>query len=235
MRLFLLAVCALLSLTSAYALSGFVTDTADLFTPQEEAQLTAIAQEIYDSNAAQYAIVTTPSLNGQDIESYSIQLAQGQLGDTAKDNGLLLVIAPNERLYRFEVGSGLEGTLNDARVGRIGRTYLVPAFRQTQYGPGTIAASDALRQILVTNTEPQAMQAKRFDARLWFGIFALLVFMILVFAGGKQQRKKKEKEDEFWSAALAAAYLFGGRGGGGGDGGGFGGGGFSGGGGSGGW
>src|SRR5262245_58319789 len=122
----LLFLCVLSSVYAA-SIQGFVNDEADLFTPEEEQAIIAIAQEIYNSKAAQYAVVTTPSLENQDIESYSIQLAQGKLGDTELDNGLLLVIAPNERLYRFEVGSGLEGTLNDARVGRIGRTYLVDA------------------------------------------------------------------------------------------------------------
>jgi uncharacterized protein len=92
------------------------------------------------------AILTVKSLQGQSLEEFSITVAHDKwkLGQKGKDNGVLLMIALNERKYRIEVGYGLEGILPDSLVGGIGRQYLVPYFRKGDYSSGIYAATLAI-------------------------------------------------------------------------------------------
>ena len=72
----------------------------------EKQQIEQVAQQLYDADLAQIAIVTIDSLDGQSIEDVAFKLAEGKLGTQDKDNGLLLLIAVEDRAYRFEVGRG---------------------------------------------------------------------------------------------------------------------------------
>ncbi len=218
-------------------IDGYVTDAANIFTPEEEAQLSAQLQTIFESGRIEFAVVTVPSLEGLPIEDYSMSIAQEKLGKTEGDNGLLLLIAPTERKYRFEVGRGLEGTLNDAKIGRVARTYIVPAFREEKYAAGVSQSITAVDQ-LIQGIEPATLEedAAPFASRVWIALFILFVLVQIVASIAKKKRKNK-----YTDAAEAASWLFlrppGGSGGfgGGSGGGGFGGGSFGGGGSSGGW
>ncbi|MDP2750889.1 MAG: TPM domain-containing protein [Nanoarchaeota archaeon] len=230
--------------TGEVSIKSYVNDYADIFTSAEESELTSIAQRIYDSERAQYAIVTVRTTGEEAIDYYSINLAQGKLGDTDKDNGLLLLIAVDDRNYRFEVGSGLEGMFNDAKIGRIGRVYIVPNFINEEYGKGTIEASLAIETILINQTDPEELvSAKKSDdlnnkvAIITIIIIVLIVAIAITAAVIHENKLKKEgKESRYFGAAAGATTLFGGGFGRGGfGGGGFGGGGFGGGGAGGGW
>ncbi|MCX6711642.1 MAG: TPM domain-containing protein [Candidatus Woesearchaeota archaeon] len=227
-------------LAQEISIKGFVNDYSNILSEQEKQQITQIAQSIYDSGKAEYAIVIINSTQGQDIKSYAITLAQGKLGSKEKDNGLLLLVSIEDREYRFEVGSGLEGTLNDAKVGRIGRDYLVPNFQKGQYGQGIIEASQAIQNALnqtaneQVNTNPSQQMITPLIVLIIFIIIFLSFFMFSII-------KYSKKKNKHFKTARNALIFFGatqgfkGRGGFGGSGGGFGGGGFSGGGSSGGW
>jgi uncharacterized protein len=217
-------------------IEGFVNDQANIFTPEEEAAIAAQAQTMFEAGRVQYAVVTVASLEELPIEEYAYRIAEGNLGQTEADNGLLLLVAPAERQYRFEVGRGLEGTLNDAKIGRVGRSYLVPAFQAEAYGEGVLQASIAIDQ-LVQGVEPAYPDADEVSGItilvVWIVIYGI-IFLIVMAA--RKRRKKK-----YGDAAEVAAWMLlgsrppGGGGFGGGGFGGFGGGGFGGGGASGGW
>jgi len=246
-KFFLIFVILLISiplvLSQKVEITGYVNDYANVI--PDETVLNAILQQIHNSGIAEYSIVTVNSLEGRDIESYSLNLAQGVLGDKEKNNGLLLVVAIEDKKYRFEVGRGLEATLNDAKVGRIGRTYLQDNFRAGDYAKGITEASLAVKSILlgeedsayyVSNTPQVNMDYNTISNLFWFIFFIIFFILPILFS------KNKNKKDRIFNAALGAAFLFGGggrRGGGGlggsGGFGGFGGGGFGGGGASGGW
>ena len=218
------------------AITYYVNDYASIFTPDQVQTLEQILINISQSGAAEYAIVTVDTTGEVPIEEYAINLAQGKLGDTEKDNGLLLLIAVSDKKYRFEVGSGLEGTLTDARVGGLGRKYLVPYFRQEDYGGGVIAVSAALQDILVNGNTAEIAVAPE-GSPLWILLIIAIIILIVLFAIAYSQRKKHGK---YYDAALAAANIASAsdwwrRGGGSGGFGGFGGGSFGGGGASGGW
>ena len=242
--LLVLAAPALAETPADVTLSGFVNDYAGVLSADEKAVLERDLQAIFDSGTAQVAIVTVANLGGQDIGSFSYQVAEGKLGDSMKNNGLLLLIAVDDHRYRFEVGRGLEPVFNDARIGRIGRTYLVPAFREGEYGVGLGNAVRAIVAVLANETDSSfyASDAQNDQAPSWMTIM-ILVFVIFWLgswiagiAGAVKQARKRRPDDHLFAAAVAAAFLRGGKGGGGfSGGGGFGGGSFGGGGASGGW
>jgi len=218
----------------------YVNDYANILNQEQENEIASIAKQIKDSGEAEYAVVIINSLEGQSIEAYSLELAQGNLGDTEKNNGLLLLVALEDRKYRFEVGRGLEAILNDAKVGRIGRNYLVPNFQDENYANGILEASLAVRSILLGDVESEYYAAvnevsyEQYEPLFTFAFF--LIFFIGLPLLANIFRKKKS-DNRYFNAAMGAVILFGGRRGGGHSGGfgGFGGGGFGGGGASGGW
>lgn len=237
----------LITLVSVFAeeiaIKGFVSDYSNILTNEEKQQITQIAQSIYTSGKAEYAIVIVNSTQGQNIEDYAIKLAQGKLGNPEKDNGLLLLVSVLDRQYRFEVGSGLESTLNDAKVGRIGRDYLVPNFKQGNYGKGIVEASVAIQNALnqTTNEEVNTKQSQQLITPLV--VLIIFVIIIISFFMINIIKYSKKKNKHFKTARNALIFFgatrgFKGKGGFGGSGGfgGFGGGGgFSGGGSSGHW
>jgi len=221
----------------------FVNDYAGIIDPDTKIQLDSDLKQIYDSGIAQYSIVTIKSLEGKDIFSYSLDLAQGHLGSAEKNNGLLLLVALDDREYRFEVGRGIEYLLNDAKAGRIGRYYLVPNFKEGNYSKGILEASLAVKSILLgENYSEYYVSDEEYDSSSDWIIFAVIIlFMFILPAMINYAIWKRKNKDKYFDAAAAAVILFGGRGGGGSGGfsgggfGGFGGGSFGGGGSSGGW
>ncbi|MFH2027768.1 MAG: TPM domain-containing protein [Nanoarchaeota archaeon] len=246
MRRLILIVMVILLLACVNAapveLKGFVNDYADIISPDYETQIGAVVKEIYDSKTAEFTIVTIKSLDGKDIESYSLEIAQDKLGDKEKNNGLLLLVSLDDRKYRFEVGRGLEPIFNDARIGRIARDYIVENFKNNDYGKGILEASYAVKSVLLGNVEDdyyvddgtivgsESLSTPFIVLSILFFIFVIgiaILRWVLIFKAGKRLLDPKVK-DKYFDAALMAGLLFGGRGRGGLGGGGFGGGGFGG-------
>lgn len=113
--------------------TGYVTDLAGAIQPDTKARLEALATELEQKTGAEMAIVTVHSLEGQSIENYAVDVYK-QLGAGGKhDNrGVLLLVCPEERKYRIEVGYGLEPVINDARAGDTGRS-MVPLLRSGDF------------------------------------------------------------------------------------------------------
>ena len=100
-----------------------------------------IISEINQKTTAEIAIVTVETLDGVPKEEYAIDIAQKWgIGKKQNDNGILILISKQEREYRIEIGRGLEGLINDAKAGRIGRQIMVPNFQRNQYGKGIYEA-----------------------------------------------------------------------------------------------
>src|SRR5216683_1196983 len=128
--------------------TGYVTDLAGVIGAETKARLETLCAEVEQKTGAQMAIVTVGSLEGESVENYAVDLYK-QLGvGSKKDNrGVLLLVAPNERKYRIEVGYGIEPVINDARAGDAGRA-MVPFLRQGDYSKAAeIAAWQLARYI----------------------------------------------------------------------------------------
>ncbi len=129
---------------------GLVNDYANVISAAEETQLNAILTELQQKTGAQVAVVTLPSLDGGQIDDFTIRLAERWgIGQKGKDNGVLLLGATQEgrgNRLRIEVGYGLEGVINDAAAGRILDEYVVPAWNQRQYGTAMANGAAAIAQ-----------------------------------------------------------------------------------------
>src|SRR3989338_5032343 len=116
--------------------AGYITDAANIIDDSVQNQLEALLAEFERNTSTQIAVATIPSLERSDINTYAVELfKEWGIGKKGSDNGVLLVVAPQERKWRIEVGYGLEGVLTDAHSGMIGRAML-PYFKQNDFTAG---------------------------------------------------------------------------------------------------
>jgi uncharacterized protein len=127
------------------ALTSRVVDEAGILSSQVEAELSAQLAAHEQSTTNQIVVVTLPSLQGYDIADFANQLFRHWgLGQKGRNNGVLLIVVPNERKLRIEVGYGLEGALTDAESHSIIERAIKPAFRQGNYEQGIRAGVGAV-------------------------------------------------------------------------------------------
>ena len=218
-------------------LTGRVVDGADMLSPQAETQLTEQLAALEAASGRQLVVVTLAELQGYEIEDFGYQLGRHWgIGEAETDSGALLIIAPNERKVRIEVGYGLEPILTDALSSTILQTVVLPQFRAGDMEAGVIAGTQAIiDQLALPEDEAlaraaQAGQSQSADE----GVAAPIIFVLFIvlwiiggFMGAYGRGRRHRGGNNLWWI-LPLLLSSGGRGGGGG---GFGGGGFSGGGG----
>lgn len=133
-------------------LSGRVVDNAELLSPAARERISTALKAHEAKTANQIAVLTIPTLGEDSIEPYAIKVFEAwKLGKKDKDNGLLLIIVPQERKIRIEVGRGLEGTLPDVSASRIIRNVIAPPFKQKQFDKGVEDGIAAIIQQLEGN------------------------------------------------------------------------------------
>ncbi len=147
------------------ALSGRVVDNADLLTQADRTALAAELQALENKSSDQLVVVTLPSLQGYTIEDYGYQLGRHWGIGTAKlNNGVLLIVAPNERKVRIEVGRGLEPTLTDALSRIVIDNAILPRFRVGDFAGGIKdGVGDIVRVLTGDAAEVEARARARQD------------------------------------------------------------------------
>jgi uncharacterized protein len=126
-------------------LAGRVNDQANLLDDAFEGQLEERLRLLEEETGAQVAVLTIPSLEGDPLEDFSMRVVETwKLGRADADNGVLILIARDERRMRIEVGYGLEGALTDAQSGRIIDILMAPRFREGDFSGGVGAAVEAV-------------------------------------------------------------------------------------------
>lgn len=119
------------------SLSGPVVDKAGILSRNEFEKIENFLLDLDRKSKVQIAVLIIPSLEGESIEDYSMQVAEEwKLGDKEKNSGALLVVAVKDKKLRIEVGYGLEENLTDSRSGQIIRNFIAPQFRSGNYGEG---------------------------------------------------------------------------------------------------
>jgi uncharacterized protein len=214
------------------ALTGRVVDEAGVLSDETRRELDGIlAGDEQQFGGRQIVVVTLKSLQGYDIADYGYRLGRHWgIGQKGKNNGALLIVAPNEHATRIEVGYGLEGDLTDAQSRIIIERVMLPAFRRGDFDGGVLAGTKALLGTLGNKNfaAPHYRRYERDEDRSGGWSTGLIILLIIFFFAGRSW---------FWPLLFLGGG-WGGRhrggwgGGGGWSGGGFGGGGFSGGGGS---
>jgi len=213
--------------------SDYVSDFAHVLSPEAIARVDSICAQLDHSAAnAQIAVVTVHSLEGEDAAEYSDELeTKWKMGRKGSDRGVLILLSINDHQRRIEVGYGLEGILNDAKLGDIGRA-MVPDLRASDFDGAVLLAVGEIGQDIAADAHvqldenaPVAPEAEQQPVRHHSSALAklILLLIVLVFFGGFSLLRM----------LFGFGLFFGGWGGGGwrGGGGGWGGGGFGGGGG----
>ncbi len=204
--------------------TDYVSDFANVLSPEAVARIDAICSELDHSAAhAQIAVVTVHNLDGDEAADYANQLEDHwKMGDKGQNRNALVLLAVDDHKYRIETGYGVEGVLNDAKVGDIGRS-MVPDLRAKDYdgaalyAVGTIAQDLADDAHITLNADMPNAPAEYAPAQHQGGAVAklILIIIVLIFFGGFSLLRM----------LLGAGLFFGGWGRGGFGGGGFGGGG----------
>ena len=208
-------------------LTNFVTDTADLIEPEWEVKINALAKDIEKNTTAEIAVVTVDSLEGLTKEQYAVELfKETGIGKKDKNNGLLILVAKEEREYRFEVGYGLEPYVTDSMYVNIGKRIIEPSFKKGEFGKGIYEAVSVVGGLIEGQEDVlskyQISDETGGEENIQALIVTLLIFMLIVYIIHKS--KGKTSYPLFWGIPR-----YGGRSGGGfGSSGGFGSGGFGG-------
>tara|TARA_R110001583_G_scaffold98294_1_gene243292 strand:+ start:3566 stop:4243 length:678 start_codon:yes stop_codon:yes gene_type:complete len=170
-------------------LTGRVVDQASLFPADTKRSVEKTLREYEKQTTNQVVVVTIPSLNGYSIEDYGYQLGRHWgIGWADKNNGVLLIVAKNDRKMRIEVGYGLEGVLTDAIAANIIQTVIRPEFKKGRYSIGIVKGVNAI--LLSTKGEYVAKPTGFFsdDQKIFtiFIFFSLLIYIFIheFFGGG---------------------------------------------------
>jgi uncharacterized protein len=142
------------------ALTGRVVDQANIIPADVEAQLVARLAALEAKSSDQLVVATVTSLQGYEIEEYGYRLGRTwQIGQGERlNNGVILLVAPNERKVRIEVGYGLEGVLTDMFTGQVVRNDIVPAFKAGDMVGGIVAGVAGIETLLTA--DPAELQAR---------------------------------------------------------------------------
>jgi uncharacterized protein len=173
----------------------YVVDLAGIVRSDLKMELNRYLQTLEQKTTAQVLVLTVQTVDNQSIEEFALNTKEKwKLGQKGKDNGVLIVVAVNDRKYRIEVGYGLESILPDSLVGSIGREYFVPYFRQGDFSTGIYAGTVAVIRTIADHegvnmalgsgqAQPRGAPARKpltlFNKIMLavFGIIALVLFI----------------------------------------------------------
>ena len=176
------------------SLNSPVIDQANILSSQDKQALSDQILKLYQQGKAQIGVVIVPTTGQEAIFDYSMRVAeQWQLGKAKRDNGLLIVIAINDRKIQILTGYGLEGVLPDIVAGRIIRNEITPYFKQAEYAQGIQSGLNEIERILNLDPEiaqqaaqelkeqqAQALHEQQARSQLW--TYALVIIVVGTFA-----------------------------------------------------
>ncbi len=159
-------------------LTGRVVDEAGLLEATEEAGLSRLLERHERKTTNQVVVVTLKSLQGYPIEDFGYRLGRHWgIGQEGKDNGVLLIVAPNERKVRIEVGYGLEGTLTDALSKTIIESEILPRMRKNDFPGGIRAGVVSILKAIEGTYQAPAVTGRRADGQSYAGVWFLLIII----------------------------------------------------------
>lgn len=137
----------------------YVSDPDNFLGTEAKTRINDMLTQLRDSNSVEAAVVVLPSIGNEDIDNFATELfTHWGIGKASNDNGLLIIAVMDQRQIVFRTGYGIEGVLPDVLCSRIIRQYIIPAFRDGNYGKGM---TDAVQQTLNIVMTPEA------SAELW--------------------------------------------------------------------
>ena len=178
--------------------TSYVSDFAGVIDPDSRTQMEALGAELLREAHATVEIVTVHNLGGDSIDDFATQLEdKWRVGPKNTDRGVLMIFSMDDHKRRIEVGDGLEGVLNDAKVGDIGRT-MVPTLQAGNFGQAILGGEQQIANdiaadagVTLTPLAPRPQQRRPMQHTGGFGIFPLIVlgiFLFFMFRGGRGGR-----------------------------------------------
>ena len=159
---------------------GYVNDFAGLLSAQGKEQIEGQLSQLEKDTTAQVAVVTVKSLEGSTIEDYASRLFEKWgIGKKGKDNGVLFIVASDDRKVRIEVGYGLEPVLTDSRAGRILDNDVVPFLKKNDYEKGIIAGVNAIETYVRDGTPPGPLEENPVKNKIG-GLFPVITIISIV-------------------------------------------------------
>jgi uncharacterized protein len=170
------------------SLTGRIVDQANIVPSETRSSIEAKLADLEAKSGIQLVVATVTSLEGQEIEPYANELFRSwKLGEKTNNNGVLLLVAPNEQRVRVEVGYGLEGTLTDALSKVIITNAIAPRFKTGDFSGGISRGIDDIITVLTTDaSEWQKRPSLRLDNQQtpdsvsWLLIAALIALVTLL-------------------------------------------------------
>jgi uncharacterized protein len=192
-----------------------VVDQADIIPAAEEAALNAQLLDLEKRTGHQLVVATVSDLEGRDVADYGYRLGrEWGIGDAERDDGVVFLIAPNERRMHIAVGLGLEPVLTDAMSGRIIRDTITPHFKKGDYPGGIQAGVNAIAEQIELPPEEAAARAQAAAAQerdraddgnfggLFFLGFIILIFFVIPWLTSRGRgKKRRRRRDSPWGAA----------------------------------
>lgn len=184
-------------LSSAYAAKipdykGRVNDFADVINSIDEDELETYLEQLDLQTGIQIMVLTVPSLEGEDIASYGIKVAdKWQPGHNGKEDGAILIVAMEEHDVRIEVGDSLEDELTDVKCGLIIRNVIIPEFRNGAYSNGIVkgvknmgGVASGNAELVATSVLNEESSGGDMEGFIFFIIWIVFVFIVVMSKGG---------------------------------------------------
>ncbi len=179
-------------------LTGRIVDEARILSAADKAELETTLRALEGKSSDQIVIYTTPSLQGYEIEELGYRLGRfWKIGQQGVNNGLVLIIAPNERKVRIEVGRGLEPLMTDSMSSTIIQNTILPGFRRGDFPGGIKAGVRDIKDVLLGDAEEVKKRARALKPRsddapdivplIIFGI----IFAVFIWSFVQQARQQQ--------------------------------------------
>lgn len=208
-------VLALLSWVPAFAqvavppLTSPVVDQTSTLSASQRSQLEQKIRSFYDRKGAQVQVLLVPTTQPEAIEQFSIRVVEAwKLGRRGTDDGVLLLVAKDDRAVRIEVAYGLEGVLPDALAGRIIEQVIVPRFRSGQFYDGIDEAVDRIIAVIDGEPLPEPERRARAPSDQGFGSSLPVLLMVMFFGSGFLRRMLGGFGGALASAGLAGFVVW---------------------------
>lgn len=174
----------------------YVNDYVGILTQDDKEKIISIGKELEDKTGAQAVTVIIDSTNGEPIEEYALKLFRTWgIGQKNKDNGLLILVAINDRSWRVEVGRGLEGAIPDALSNRVMESLATDSFKEGNYGEGILNSYSSFSDLIAEEydvtldkslniTIPKENNSEKVPLFTSMGFLGVLLLIDLIFNRG---------------------------------------------------
>jgi uncharacterized protein len=166
-------------------LKARVTDLTGTLNTQQRGALEQTLAEFEARKGAQIAVLMVPTTQPETVEQYAVRVQeQWKLGRKGVDDGVLLVVAKNDRKLKIEVGYGLEGILPDAIAKRVIEDDIVPRFKEGDFYGGIRAGADRIMRVVEGEKLPPPIARSHPQSSIHFGDWIIPLFILLIIGGG---------------------------------------------------